>query len=206
MKWIFLPFDYSDVFSAGSVHLTSSKFDPILRTFRVIKFTPRRLLKQSDHPQQAATVDTSEPEKCVTCDVLYDPNPEPVRADVVFIHGLHGSLDKTWKQGVWDVRKIRTVSVRQRNVQPATLDEDTQANNVVEDNQLGRDQEDDRVKRLYLAAVVVVLVVAVVVVETVAAVVVVVVIVVLVVVLGVVVVVMVVVIVVVVVVVVVVVE
>lgn len=129
---------------SGSVHLTSSKFDPILRTFRVIKFTPRRLLKQSDHPQQAATVDTSEPEKCVTCDVLYDPNPEPVRADVVFIHGLHGSLDKTWKQGVWDVRKIRTVSVRQRNVQPATLDEDTQANNVVEDNQLGRDQEDDR--------------------------------------------------------------
>jgi hypothetical protein len=172
-----LPFDYSDVFSAGSVHLPSSKFDPILRTFRVIKLTPRRLLKQSDHPRQAATVDTSEPEKCVTCDVLYDPSPEPFRADVVFIHGLHGSLDKTWKQAVWDVRKIRTVSMRQRNVQPATLDEDTQGNNVVKDNQLGRDQEDDRVKRLYLVAVaataavvVVVVVVATVVVEAVVAV------------------------------------
>jgi len=122
-------------FSAGSVHLPSSKFDPILRTFRVIKFTPSRLLQQSGHPQQTATVDTSEPEKCVTCDVLYDPSPEAIRADVVFIHGLHGSLDKTWKQGVWDVRKVRTVSMRQRN-------------NVVEDNQLGCDQEGDLVKRL----------------------------------------------------------
>ena len=78
---------------------------------------------------------TSEPEKCVTCDVLYDPSPEPIRADVVFIHGLHGSLDKTWKQGVWDVRKIRTVSMRQRN-------------NVVVDNELGCDQEGDWVNRL----------------------------------------------------------
>ncbi|GFG38324.1 hypothetical protein Cfor_01735 [Coptotermes formosanus] len=90
---------------SGSVLLPSSKFDPILRTFRVIKFRPRRLLQQSDHPQQTATVDTSEPEKCVTCDVLYDPSPQPIRADVIFIHGLHGSLDKTWKQGVWDVTK-----------------------------------------------------------------------------------------------------
>lgn len=123
---------------SGSVLLPSSKFDPILRTFRVIKFTPSRLLQQSDHPQQAAAVDTSEPEKCVTCDVLYDPSPEPVRADVVFIHGLHGSLDKTWKQGVWDVRNVSTVHMRQGNVQPATLDED-----VVEDSQLGCDLEED---------------------------------------------------------------
>lgn len=115
---------------SGFVHIPSSKFDPLLRTFRVIKFTPSRLLQQSDRPQQAATVDTSEPEKCVTCDVLYDPSPEPIRADVVFIHGLHGSLYKTWKQGVWDVRKVRTVSMRQRN-------------NVVEDNQLDCDQKDD---------------------------------------------------------------
>jgi len=145
-----LPFDYPGVFffSAGSVHLPYSKFDPILRTFRVIKFTPSRLLQQSDHPQQAARVDTSEPEKCVTCDVLYDPSPEPVRADVVFIHGLHGSLDKTWKQGVWDLRKVRRVHMRHRNVQPATLDEETQRNNAVRDNQLGCHQEDNWVKRL----------------------------------------------------------
>jgi hypothetical protein len=80
--------------------------------------------------------------------VLYDPSPEQVRADVVFIHGLHGSLDKTWKQGVWDLRKVRRVHMRQRNVQSASLDEETQRNNAVKDNQLGCDQEDDWVKRL----------------------------------------------------------
>ena len=93
-------------------------------------------------------MDTAEPEKCVTCDVLYDPSPESVRADVVFIHGLHGSLDKTWKQGVWDVRKVGTVRMRQRNVQPATLDEDTQRNDAVEDTHLKCDLEEDSVKRL----------------------------------------------------------
>ena len=38
--------------------------------------------------------------------------------------------------------------MRQRNVQPATRDEDIQRNNVVEDNQLGCDQKDDWVKKL----------------------------------------------------------
>jgi hypothetical protein len=134
--------------SAGSVLLPSAKFDPFLRTFRVIKFRPRRLLQQSDHPQQAATVDTAEPDKCVTCDVLYDPSPEPIRADVIFIHGLHGSLDKTWKQGVWDVRKVRTVPVRQRNVQPATLDEEARTNNVFDQRERDCDLAEDWVKSL----------------------------------------------------------
>lgn len=128
---------------SGSVLLPSAKFDPFLRTFRVIKFRPRRLLQQSDHPQQAATVDTAEPDKCVTCDVLYDPSPEPIRADVIFIHGLHGSLDKTWKQGVWDVRKVRTVPVRQRNVQPATLDEEARTNNVFDQRERDCDLAED---------------------------------------------------------------
>jgi hypothetical protein len=47
--------------------------------------------------------------------VLHDPSPEPIRADVIFIHGLHGSLQKTWKQGMWDVTNVRTVPVRQRD-------------------------------------------------------------------------------------------
>lgn len=42
------------------------------------------------------------PERCVTLDVLAAPPAgTPIRADVVFIHGLHGSLVNTWKQGLW---------------------------------------------------------------------------------------------------------
>ncbi|KDR18789.1 protein SERAC1 isoform X2 [Zootermopsis nevadensis] len=100
---------------SGSVFLPSSKLDPILRTFKVIKFRPRQLVEQSENTQRADKVDTSEPERCVNCEVLYDPSPEQIRADVIFIHGLHGSLDKTWKQGNWDVRKVRTVPVPRKN-------------------------------------------------------------------------------------------
>ncbi|KAJ9590455.1 hypothetical protein L9F63_016514, partial [Diploptera punctata] len=112
--------------STASVLSPSSKFDPILRTFRIITFRPRRLLQGAEQslPQPPSKIDTSEPEKCVKCDVLYDPTPEPIRADVIFIHGLHGSLDKTWKQGIWDVKKVRTVKVRRRNSQPSQTTED----------------------------------------------------------------------------------
>ncbi|PSN57823.1 hypothetical protein C0J52_04395 [Blattella germanica] len=113
--------------SLSTVLSPSSKFDPILRTFRVIKFRPRKLLQEAEEQQQQQQQqlksETSEPEKCVKCDVLYDPSPEPIRADVIFIHGLHGSLDKTWKQGIWDVKKVRTVKVRRRNSQPANHSE-----------------------------------------------------------------------------------
>ncbi|RZC32867.1 SERAC1, partial [Asbolus verrucosus] len=40
------------------------------------------------------------PEKSVDCQVLYTPKQE-ILADVIFIHGLHGGIDKTWKQGRW---------------------------------------------------------------------------------------------------------
>lgn len=50
------------------------------------------------------------PEKCVTLNVLAEP-PEgvPIRADIVLIHGLHGSLVNTWKQGQWNSagRRVR---------------------------------------------------------------------------------------------------
>ncbi|KAH8407086.1 hypothetical protein KR222_006112, partial [Zaprionus bogoriensis] len=39
---------------------------------------------------------------CVTLNILAEPPPgTPIRADIVLIHGLHGSLVNTWKQGLW---------------------------------------------------------------------------------------------------------
>lgn len=41
--------------------------------------------------------------KCCTINILAEPPPgQPIRADIVFIHGLHGSLVNTWKQGLWE--------------------------------------------------------------------------------------------------------
>ncbi|XP_054084530.1 uncharacterized protein LOC105215844 isoform X2 [Zeugodacus cucurbitae] len=41
--------------------------------------------------------------KCCTIKILAEPPPDqPIRADIVFIHGLHGSLVNTWKQGLWE--------------------------------------------------------------------------------------------------------
>ncbi|KAI8130139.1 SERAC1-like [Lucilia cuprina] len=41
--------------------------------------------------------------KCCTLNILAEPPAgEPIRADIVFIHGLHGSLVNTWKQGLWE--------------------------------------------------------------------------------------------------------
>ncbi|XP_075147622.1 uncharacterized protein LOC142221720 isoform X2 [Haematobia irritans] len=41
--------------------------------------------------------------KCCTINILAEPPPgTPIRADIVFIHGLHGSLVNTWKQGLWE--------------------------------------------------------------------------------------------------------
>uniref|UniRef100_A0A1Q3FNX4 Putative ribonuclease p/mrp subunit n=1 Tax=Culex tarsalis TaxID=7177 RepID=A0A1Q3FNX4_CULTA len=43
------------------------------------------------------------PEKCVELVVLAEPPAgQPIRADVILIHGLHGSLVNTWKQGLWN--------------------------------------------------------------------------------------------------------
>ncbi|XP_023717450.1 uncharacterized protein LOC111869850 isoform X2 [Cryptotermes secundus] len=100
-----------------------------------------KLIQRSKHPQQKTRENISEPEKCVTCDVLYDPSPEPIRADVIFIHGLHGSLEKTWKQGIWDVTDVRTVPMRQRHLQAAAPYQDTWSGSSVE----GTEQDMDLV-------------------------------------------------------------
>ncbi|KAF5299507.1 hypothetical protein FQR65_LT01090 [Abscondita terminalis] len=48
------------------------------------------------------TEDEDTPEKCVECCVLHEPiDNETIVFDVIFIHGIHGSLSNTWKQGVW---------------------------------------------------------------------------------------------------------
>lgn len=57
-------------------------------------------LNKDSKPEQESIEDTSdEPEKCVECIVLH--HPQNVEADVIFMHGLHGSIEKTWKQGLW---------------------------------------------------------------------------------------------------------
>ncbi|EDV91446.1 uncharacterized protein LOC122322345 isoform X2 [Drosophila grimshawi] len=39
---------------------------------------------------------------CCTLNVLAAPPPgTPIRADIVLVHGLHGSLVNTWRQGLW---------------------------------------------------------------------------------------------------------
>lgn len=45
-------------------------------------------------------VTDSTPEPSVECCVLFTPSKE-ILVDVIFIHGLHGGLCKTWKQGLW---------------------------------------------------------------------------------------------------------
>ncbi|XP_017026836.1 uncharacterized protein [Drosophila kikkawai] len=44
----------------------------------------------------------SDAPSCCTLNILAEPPPgQPIRADIVLIHGLHGSLVNTWKQGLW---------------------------------------------------------------------------------------------------------
>ncbi|XP_017489647.1 PREDICTED: uncharacterized protein LOC108377868 [Rhagoletis zephyria] len=53
--------------------------------------------------KRKTTIPQTPAPKCCTLKVLAEPPPgEPIRADIVFIHGLHGSLVNTWKQGLWE--------------------------------------------------------------------------------------------------------
>lgn len=70
---------------------------------RVIKF--RRAtninIAQTEHSDVKNVVE--EAEKCVELKILAEPPPgEPIKADIIFIHGLHGSQVKTWRQGCWN--------------------------------------------------------------------------------------------------------
>lgn len=60
-----------------------------------------RAIKQ-ESSQPIVTIDDEFPEKSVECNILSEPDcEEDTIADIIFIHGLHGGLDRTWKQGEW---------------------------------------------------------------------------------------------------------
>lgn len=64
----------------------------IITKIRNNKFVHKNLLRQKNIRNEY-----EDKEECVECTVLYEPVEERT-ADVIFIHGLHGSLTKTWKQ------------------------------------------------------------------------------------------------------------
>ncbi|XP_059607424.1 uncharacterized protein LOC132255421 isoform X2 [Phlebotomus argentipes] len=93
-------------FSANTVSMSLSsvqvvhKIDPLLKMMK--------LRRGATLPGRLPALLLEEPEKCVTLNVLAEPPADvPIRADVIFIHGLHGSLVNTWKQGQWDVHGKR---------------------------------------------------------------------------------------------------
>ncbi|CAH1175580.1 unnamed protein product [Phaedon cochleariae] len=48
-------------------------------------------------------------ERCVECVVLSQPEGD-VLVDVIFIHGLHGGIDRTWKQGTWRTQSHKLIN------------------------------------------------------------------------------------------------
>lgn len=69
--------------------------------------TLRAIKQESSQPIHA--IDDEFPEKSVQCHILSEPGglQEEAIADIIFIHGLHGGLDKTWKQGEWKMNGER---------------------------------------------------------------------------------------------------
>lgn len=94
--------------------LVAHRIDPLLRVIKLRKdSSPTVAIKQGTTTPTAPTAATSQlaslrvprhlPERCVDLVVLAEPPPGvPIRADIVLIHGLHGSLVNTWKQGLWN--------------------------------------------------------------------------------------------------------
>uniref|UniRef100_A0A182YBJ0 Uncharacterized protein n=1 Tax=Anopheles stephensi TaxID=30069 RepID=A0A182YBJ0_ANOST len=95
--------------------LVAHRIDPLLRVIKLRKdsTSPTIAIKPSGLPgaptvpntQALATLRVPRhlPDRCVELVVLAEPPPgEPIRADIVLIHGLHGSLVNTWKQGLWN--------------------------------------------------------------------------------------------------------
>ncbi|XP_037031863.1 uncharacterized protein LOC119071192 isoform X2 [Bradysia coprophila] len=99
-------------FTANSLSLGLSsvqvvyKIDPLLK---MIKLRNRQTVPKISIPHQVVQQSDNVPEKCVSLNILAQPESGPIRADVIFIHGLHGSLVNTWKQGLWNSqgRRVR---------------------------------------------------------------------------------------------------
>ncbi|CAB3231795.1 unnamed protein product [Arctia plantaginis] len=74
---------------------------------------PIAAAKQTTKPRQAGT-DHLHPEPKVECVVLH--TPESPTLDVIFVHGLYGSLGNTWRQGDWRSKyKLDPTKVPLRN-------------------------------------------------------------------------------------------
>ncbi|KAI4457625.1 hypothetical protein MML48_7g00018531 [Holotrichia oblita] len=73
----------------------------------------QKLTEQTAAPP-TEIVDDAKPEKSVECIVLTEP--KDITVDVIFIHGLHGSLVKTWRQGDWrhDNHHLRKSTLERR--------------------------------------------------------------------------------------------
>ncbi|XP_017873107.1 PREDICTED: uncharacterized protein LOC108620704 isoform X1 [Drosophila arizonae] len=62
--------------------------------------TPSTLLQGP--PIYSLQSSSSSSSSCCTLNILAEPAPgTPIRADIVLVHGLHGSLVNTWRQGLW---------------------------------------------------------------------------------------------------------
>ncbi|KAL1122787.1 hypothetical protein AAG570_003113 [Ranatra chinensis] len=59
------------------------------------------LQKVIKYPKRSETKEI--PEKSVHLEVLHDPGPELRQADIIFVHGIKGALEKTWTQGLWSL-------------------------------------------------------------------------------------------------------
>ncbi|XP_038220948.1 protein SERAC1 [Zerene cesonia] len=61
--------------------------------------TPLPPIAASKPPKRPASSEHLHPEPRVDCVVLHQPADHEI--DVIFVHGLYGSLGNTWKQGEW---------------------------------------------------------------------------------------------------------
>lgn len=69
-----------------------------LSSVQNISFPVYPKIKETEHIH---TGEILERKNSVECVVLSEPEGYEIEADVIFIHGLHGGVDKTWKQGTW---------------------------------------------------------------------------------------------------------
>lgn len=51
-------------------------------------------------------------EKIVNCEVLHDPGSELRKADIIFVHGIKGALEKTWTQGGWGLTRFQVKMIK----------------------------------------------------------------------------------------------
>lgn len=69
----------------------SDKIDPILKMMKLRRSANQYLESSSNTTVRMQCIEEP-PEKCVSLDILAEPPPGvPIKADVVFIHGLHGT-------------------------------------------------------------------------------------------------------------------